>query len=207
MFAIKFINQSVGYVIGGSEISKTTDGGNSWVSKYDANGTQLNDITTFEENTAWVVGSDIIVKTNNSGEKWSRQPFSPYHYLFNVNCSDSLTCFAIGGEGALYKTIDGGGITSVDESISKLETFQLYQNYPNPFNPKTIISYSLSNQSKVRLTVYNLLGQKISLLVNTLQNRGTYEIEFNGANLPSGTYFYKLEVNNQIFIKKLLLLK
>ncbi len=107
MFAIKFVNQNVGYVIGGDKIVKTTDGGNSWTIKYSAGG-QLNDISTYGDSAAWVVGSDKIVKTIDIGESWNQQTFTPYHYLTNSSCVNSMVCFAFSPDGYLYKTTNGG---------------------------------------------------------------------------------------------------
>jgi photosystem II stability/assembly factor-like uncharacterized protein len=207
MFAIKFINQSIGYVIGGSEITKTTDSGDSWSPKYNAGGAQLNDITTFGEDIAWVVGSDKILKTINGGDNWTQQTFSPYHYLLSVNCINSLICFAIGGEGSLYKTTDGGGVTSVNDNISMINNYHLYQNYPNPFNPVTIITYSIPESQIVELKVYDLIGNEVAEIVNEYKNVGSYSISFNANNLSSGIYFYKIRAGRFVQTKKLVLLK
>lgn len=85
--------------------------------------------------------------------------------------------------------------------------YELYQNYPNPFNPKTIIRYSLAEDNLVSLKVFDVSGKEISALVNQKQNKGRYEIEFNGDNLPSGIYFYRLTVNNLSATLKMILLK
>jgi hypothetical protein len=85
--------------------------------------------------------------------------------------------------------------------------FSLEQNYPNPFNPTTAISYQLSVDSKVRLTVYNVLGQKIRELVNARQAAGVYRVRFDGSGLSSGIYFYSLTVNKYTQTRKLLLIK
>ena len=85
--------------------------------------------------------------------------------------------------------------------------FALKQNYPNPFNPTTKIKYSLPEASVVTLSVYNILGMRVSLLVDGNQKAGYYEIEFNAAGLPSGTYIYRLKAGSFTSIKKLLLLK
>ncbi|HVN47820.1 MAG TPA: T9SS type A sorting domain-containing protein [Bacteroidota bacterium] len=92
-------------------------------------------------------------------------------------------------------------------SPSNPSQIQLQQNYPNPFNPSTIMSYSLPQQSYVRLTVYNTLGQKIQELVSDFQQAGEHQTIFNGNNLPSGIYYYRLSANGAIVTKKLLLLK
>ena len=72
----------------------------------------------------------------------------------------------------------------------------LEQNYPNPFNPVTNISYNLPTESKVRLTVYNPLGEVVETLVEKVQSAGRYEVVWNAVNVPSGIYFYSIEVSS-----------
>ena len=85
--------------------------------------------------------------------------------------------------------------------------FIIFQNYPNPFNPTTTISYTLNKKSYVRLTVYNLLGEKIQTLVNQEQNPGEYKTLFYASHLPSGIYYYQLESDGTKEIGQMLLLK
>lgn len=85
--------------------------------------------------------------------------------------------------------------------------FNLSQNYPNPFNPSTKIRYDLPEKGSVKLAVFDQLGRQVSELINGVKNAGSYEVEFNGSNLASGIYFYKLEVAGQTFTKKMILVK
>lgn len=85
--------------------------------------------------------------------------------------------------------------------------YKLSQNYPNPFNPSTIISFSLNRASIVVLKVYNNLGQEIKEIIRGFRNVGEYKIEFNGKELPSGVYYYRLSVGLSSTTKKMLLLK
>lgn len=85
--------------------------------------------------------------------------------------------------------------------------FNLSQNYPNPFNPTTKIRYDLPEKGNVKLVVFDQLGRQVSELINGVKSAGSYEVEFNGSNLASGIYFYKLEVAGQIFTKKMILVK
>jgi putative CocE/NonD family hydrolase len=85
--------------------------------------------------------------------------------------------------------------------------YNLYQNYPNPFNPSTIINYQLPMSSNVTLTVYDITGKEIAMLVNQKQNAGTYQATFDGSNLPSGVYFYRLITNSFSDVKKMVLVK
>lgn len=86
--------------------------------------------------------------------------------------------------------------------------YLLEQNYPNPFNPTTNIKYQITKNSFVTLKVYDILGKEVAVLVNEKLQAGTYEVKFNGTNLPSGVYYYKLSVDNgQCDIKKMALIK
>ncbi|MCW8850247.1 MAG: DUF2271 domain-containing protein [Melioribacteraceae bacterium] len=103
-------------------------------------------------------------------------------------------------------------LTDVNDEKTIPEKFQLDQNYPNPFNPNTSISYSLpasekSEPSIVKLSVYDILGNEVAVLVNEKQNPGNYNIVFSASHLNSGIYFYTLHTSNFSQTKKMILLK
>jgi len=83
----------------------------------------------------------------------------------------------------------------------------LFQNYPNPFNPSTTIRYFLPSQTHILLKVYDVLGRIVYILENDLETAGIHEVEFSGARLSSGIYFYRLEAGNYLGVKKMLILK
>jgi hypothetical protein len=86
--------------------------------------------------------------------------------------------------------------------------FALNQNYPNPFNPTTLINYSIAKQSLVSLRVFDILGREVAALVNNeLRQQGDYEVTFNGENLPSGIYYYKLTAGDYTDVRKMILMK
>jgi hypothetical protein len=87
------------------------------------------------------------------------------------------------------------------------DLFRLEQNYPNPFNPKTVIKYQLPASSQVDLSIFNILGQKITTLVSEQQAAGTYEVNWDASGLASGMYFYKLETPANVQVQKMLLIK
>ncbi|HSP87840.1 MAG TPA: T9SS type A sorting domain-containing protein, partial [Ignavibacteriaceae bacterium] len=99
-----------------------------------------------------------------------------------------------------------GITTSVDEN-NITNVFTLEQNYPNPFNPSTKINFSLINSEYVTLKVYDILGKEIASLVNEEKPAGSYGVEFNAAEVSSGIYFYKLQAENFIDVKKMMLIK
>jgi len=137
----------------------------------------------------------------------------------NTGMSDGFDNIALefGGDGPDVRLIfDEITIASSFEELApagilneetRLNKFALSQNYPNPFNPTTNITYSLSQKGNVRLSVYDLLGRELTVLVNGIQNAGTHRITFSGADLPTGIYLYRLEVANEVITKKMLLIK
>ncbi len=87
-----------------------------------------------------------------------------------------------------------GNVAGVAPTSSVTPTsFELEQNYPNPFNPSTTIRFALPEASHVRLTVYNLLGEELAVLVNEQRQAGVYNQRLDASGLPSGTYFYRIE--------------
>ncbi|MFH5882876.1 MXAN_6640 family putative metalloprotease [Halalkalibaculum sp. DA3122] len=87
------------------------------------------------------------------------------------------------------------------------EGTEVTQNYPNPFNPTTKIEFGLLQQSHVQLSVYNVAGQKVSTLRDEILPAGVYEVLFDGSNLASGVYFYRLVTDQQVIVKKMTLIK
>ncbi|MCB0298563.1 MAG: T9SS type A sorting domain-containing protein, partial [Calditrichaeota bacterium] len=88
-------------------------------------------------------------------------------------------------------------ITAIDDVAQPVNTFRLSQNYPNPFNPSTKIEFAIPKNGLVTLKVYDMLGRQVATLVNQNLNTGTYNYEFNGSNLSSGVYLYRLDVQGQ----------
>jgi hypothetical protein len=88
-----------------------------------------------------------------------------------------------------------------------INEYQLSQNYPNPFNPATTITFQIPDRNFVTLKVYDVLGNEVANLVNEEKPVGSYEIEWNASDLPSGIYFYQLKAGEFIETKKMILLK
>ena len=99
-------------------------------------------------------------------------------------------------------------VVGVEEELNETpKEFLLAQNYPNPLNPSTKIKYSIPNSSQVTLKIFNTLGEELATLVNEEKVVGTYEVNWNGANLPSGVYFYRLQAGEFTSTKKMILLR
>lgn len=131
--------------------------------------------------------------------------------------------FAVGNDGILratYRSPEGSNsspysqrykerqsIVSISQNSSEPKMFFLEQNFPNPFNPETYIQFTLSKNNFVRLTVYDVLGNEVTELVNGKMEEGKHSIKFNAGNLPSGTYFYRIKTDENVQTKKMLLIK
>jgi len=126
--------------------------------------------------------------------------------LFCLN--DGLTEFAP----AFQRGFISIGVVGVEEEAAVPGSFGLSQNYPNPFNPSTNIDFALPSQQHVTLEVYNLLGQRVKMLVNDDMPAGAYSITWNGtdesgAGVPSGVYFYRLTTSSFSDTRKMLMIK
>ena len=95
----------------------------------------------------------------------------------------------------------------IEVDLGTVNTYELSQNYPNPFNPITTISFTISSTNTVKLSVFNSIGEKVEDLVNEMKEAGTYTVNFNAQNLPSGTYYYRIQTNDYTQTKKMILLK
>ncbi len=125
------------------------------------------------------------------------------------NGSDKYSALAYSGFGPTNVFFNSEslitGITQTGNSIPS--GYKLGQNYPNPFNPVTNVEFSLPKSSIVKLSVYDILGREVEVIVNEFLTAGTYKADWNAANHPSGVYFYKLESEGFADTKKMILVK
>jgi hypothetical protein len=109
----------------------------------------------------------------------------------------------------------GEGVLISDATIKKLtvsvnqipDEYALEQNYPNPFNPSTTINFSLPKQTQLKIRIYNMLGEQVATIAEGMYEAGYHKVTFNASNLPSGTYIYRIESNNFVQVKKMILIK
>jgi len=122
------------------------------------------------------------------GAPMGRDPIDSLQALFNIWLDSILT-----------------GITPISSEIPK--DFSLLQNYPNPFNPSTAIRYQIPSQNHVTLKVYDVLGREVATLVNEEVKPGSYEVTWDATAFASGVYFYRLQTNDFVQTRKLVLLR
>jgi hypothetical protein len=160
-----------------------------------------------KENLYYMVWVNTIVKKNGYlaySVAASDIPAITDNYIFLLGDSARYSKWYAGSTFYPFTWTD---LTDVKEPIMNISSFALSQNYPNPFNPTTIIKYQIPGLSKVRLTVYDMLGREIKTLVDDEKSAGAYEVEFNGIGLPSGVYLYRIEAGKYSDTKKFILIK
>ena len=160
---------------------------------------QLAQASTFTEAlmTLDTVVTDTFVTVHNL------EPFSRKWYYWRVKAMNAYGQ-SDWSETYMFRTITS---TYVADLFTVPKSFELKQNYPNPFNPSTTIEYELPQTSRVKLTIYNVLGQKVATLVDAEQVPGNYRVKFNGQNLAAGIYFYRLQAGNFVQNRKMILIK
>ncbi|MDW7679134.1 MAG: YCF48-related protein, partial [bacterium] len=194
-------------------IVKSSDYGETWSTvfhdKLSYSGLNLFSLEFYGQ-TGYATGNNgVILKTEDGGDSWT-EDVNPITgevvYLYGSKFMPNGDYYAFGSMGYILKMPHRESSVNVAEH-SPIKDFSLHHNYPNPFNPSTTISYELPGRSAVKLTVFNAMGQQIAILVDSNKDAGSYQINWEAANMPSGIYFYRLEAEGFSQTKKMLLLK
>ena len=153
-------------------------------------------------------GLETLVQANPSGIPGTQLWGSPDASFRNVNNDSCLVIWGgINGTGSYVTGGCSGPFIGIGTNSSIAEGYSLSQNYPNPFNPSTIINFSLPVKSFVTIKVYDVNGKEIAELINEEKQTGAHSIEFNGVNLSSGVYYYKLTAGDFSQVRKMILVK
>ena len=213
LFAIQILDSLNILVMGGdpeygASTLRTTDAGNFW--EYNTLGILWYPVEvgfrTASEGWAPMGPKLGFLFTTDSGENWSLLPTPDSAYVTNINFPDSSHGYAVGIDGTILKYTYQKP-NEVITNVSKTNSLQLAQNYPNPFNPVTNISYHISSAGLVSIKVYNILGRQIAVLANEYKPEGSYTVEFDGSNLPSGVYLCRMKAGEYTAVRKMLLIK
>ncbi|MBN2423519.1 MAG: T9SS type A sorting domain-containing protein [Calditrichaceae bacterium] len=204
------------YIFAGTEkgIFRGTSDAMEW-KKTDIKQFQNRDITALTAYRSRIIagliyrGEHWIFTSDDSGLTWEIQAHE-FAWLTDLYVSENRL-WACRSDGLWYIDINSWNKIKTNNNPVSSE-YVLYQNFPNPFNPSTTIGYHIQVTGTVRLTIYNVLGQKVKTLVNTIQNKGVYSVHWDGTddkNIPvgSGMYMYQLQTNTHNLQKKMLLLR
>lgn len=170
------------------------------------------EILKSQDLTTFYLGTDSgMLISKDLGKNWEEDNGGLESISVNVFASQDERLYA----GTKYNSVWSTDLfVGVDDEIGTLPIeFILHQNYPNPFNPTTTITYAIpllggdERGGLVTLKVYDVLGREVARLVNEDKEAGYHSIDFDGVDLPSGVYFYKITTGNYIATRKMLLLK
>ena len=213
LFYPYFINFNIGFCAGSlGTILKTTNGGNTWSTLVSNTGNNIYVVSGVSENSIWAIGdSGLILHSTNGGLNWFNEYSKTGYDLFGLEVINDTTAFIAGDNGSILVTGYSEYITDiqVDDYIkTEIPTnFILYQNYPNPFNPSTKIKFAIAISDHVTMKIFDVLGEEIETLIEEELSPGIYEINWNASALPTGVYFYRLQVGSFVQTKKTLVLK
>jgi hypothetical protein len=145
-------------------------------------------------------------------ESYTNIEWPMYYDASYSSASAAATHCTHGGPVGATRWMDHAESLDTDNSINLPKAFALKQNYPNPFNPSTEIVFDLEKSSTINLTVFNVLGQKVKVLANGVQQAGTHSLSWDGrdemgATVSTGLYFYTLTDGNSSVTKKMALMK
>lgn len=147
----------------------------------------------------------VIAQPSFNGANYQRYTYSLANYRQN-NVVLRIGAYSPYGNTYLLDDItigDSTGFTGVEDFAGVIPVeYELSQNYPNPFNPSTTIRYAVPNESKVSISIFNLLGQEVATLVNEIKLAGYHEVQFNAANLSSGVYLYRINAVSSVGSKE-----
>lgn len=189
-------------------VYKSDDYGKTWMSA--SNGLTSPEIKTLAVNSkgylyagTWYGGVSVSTDDGNSWSAFNQGLMCP-----------NIQSLGFDKEGYLYAGTLGHAVFRTEFSTPVLSSthgvpneYSLNQNYPNPFNPTTVITYDIAKRSHVMLTVYDVLGREVAVLVNADKSPGEYQATFNGSDLASGVYFYRIQAGKYSSTKKLVLVK
>ncbi|MGE5352593.1 MAG: YCF48-related protein [Acidobacteriota bacterium] len=216
MMCCYFSDENKGWVAGEEAFSPnakgiilmTTNGGKSWKSTLFPEGS-IRKITFADSKNGWAVGdTGFIAHTTDGGESWRRMNSGISSLrLLDVSAVGG-NVFAVGEGGLILSTeYKGLQISQTADYRSGATEYCLSQNFPNPFNPETQIRFTLKNESRVTLKVFDLLGAEVRTLLSGYLPAGEHRVNFNGTSLPSGFYFYQIRAGEFTDTKKMLILK
>jgi hypothetical protein len=129
------------------------------------------------------------------------------NWLYGVSFTDANTGTVVGDLGTIVRTTNGGVTWFEGEQCGVPQQYLLSQNYPNPFNASTTIKFGLPKASQVNLSVFDMVGRKVSVSVNEKKDVGVHDVKFDASTLESGVYFYRLQAGDITQTKRRLLLR
>lgn len=185
------------------EYDHSDTGGYSITGGYVYHGSDASELTNKYIYADYVTGN-IWALTKVGNDYQNELLFNTSYNVSTFGVDEQSELYFANYSGTIYK-FEGDPVTSVGELSPN--NFELHQNYPNPFNPDTVIEFTLRNKEFISLKIFDVLGKEISTLINKEMGEGAHQVKFNGDNLSSGIYIYRLSSTNFSSSKTMILLK
>ena len=185
----------------------STDAGSSWSHPLMNVSVNCMLIDPANENNIFVGTYTGVESSTDGGKTWTTMNDNLTTLMVESLDFDAVNRVLYAGTqygGVFHRSI---GIANAVEKDLVPDRIELYQNYPNPFNPKTVIRFTVPVQTSYRLTVHNLLGEEIAILLDATLPAGSHAVQFDAQSLSSGTYFYRLQGGGSILTRKMTILK
>lgn len=202
-----------------NHIYLSTDNGNSWIHSdfgisdpidIDVKGIAVNSLNHVFAGASRNFGDNSTIGgvyfSTDNGNSWTNMRDGLKDYYVRTVIVDKNGYAFAGSRTGVYKTTSST-LTSGVNGIENNSFFELLGNYPNPFKPSTTIRFQLSFDSYVTLKIYDFCGREVTTLLNGHKNSGNYEIPFDGSELPSGIYEYRLQAGNISETRKMSLIR
>lgn len=193
----------------GASTIRTSNGGVTWhYQVLDLFGVGMGlSFRTPSEGWATLGFAEELIFTLDAGITWHTVPVPGEIPVYDLSFPDSLHGYGVGDLGIIIKYVSTPPVAVKEEQRSVPEGFRLDHVFPNPFNPTAHISYSVPRATHVSIRVSNVLGQIVATLVDEEKSFGTYRLEFDGQELPSGVYFLTMRAGRFQETRKLLLVR
>jgi photosystem II stability/assembly factor-like uncharacterized protein len=217
LYKVFFSDSITGWIAGGYKSDDdfktvlliTEDGGTNWII-INPDFILISDFYFINDLRGFAVGQNkngqgVLMETKNGGFSWitlyiHSGPLKAIHFKDGVG-------WAVGDNGLILRTIDSTYTTIIENINTDNSNNILFHNHPNPFSSRTVIGYRLTVNGEIELSVCDLMGRKVTTLVQERQQAGIYEIEWNAEGMKPGIYFYELKARQSRKVMKMILLK
>ncbi|MEO8447187.1 MAG: T9SS type A sorting domain-containing protein, partial [bacterium] len=185
---------------------RSTDNGSNWTFQ-GLPGSRVIDVFTYQDNVFAGTNYDGVFRSTDGGTSW-----------LQVNgglANRTVTALLVNQAGFVFAGTFGNGVFKSTATVTDVENvttiipeeIRLFDNYPNPFNPVTTIKFSLPVEANTKLSVFDITGKEVSILINNKLTPGIYEFQWDASEFSSGTYFSRLETDNVTQVKKMTFVK
>lgn len=208
--ALNIVDEFHAWAVGTSGVILfSPDMGINWSRQDSLTTLALDDVHFKDDSTGYLVGqSGTIFETTNGGATWTQlaQGITEQN-LKAIEITEDNKIFACGYGGVVVRYGPNTKTIASSKEYNFPDDFYLSQNYPNPFNGITSLNYQIPRQSHVNIVVYNMMGQIVATFVNEIKMPGSYKVNWNGSNVPSGIYFVRMKAENFSSVRKVLFVK